>query len=136
MPITQNVREMLARRDGSTRIALVGASNNRSKFGNKILGNMRRKGFTMLPVNPHEAEVEGIPAYPSLAEVPGPVHIVNLVVPPAVSLAVLREADPERFPVVWLQPGSYDEACCATAVERFDTVIVEDCIMVETRRGL
>jgi predicted CoA-binding protein len=116
----------------NTRIALVGASNDRSKYGNIILRDLVRKGFTVLPVNPSEHEVQGLPSVRRVAELADPVHIVNFVVPPEVSLEVLGELDPSRFRVVWFQPGAYDGRVVDAARQRFESVVAGDCIMVET----
>jgi predicted CoA-binding protein len=132
MAIPTAVRELLTKRDGSVRVALVGASNDPSKYGNVILKDLTRKGFDVLPVNPREKEIAFRSVYASINDAPGPIHIVNLVVPPRVARAVLEQADPERVPVVWFQPGSFDDEAVAYAREKFETVIAGDCIMVAT----
>jgi predicted CoA-binding protein len=61
------------------------------------------------------------------------VHIANFVVPPEVTLAVLRGLDPASVPVVWFQPGAFDEEVVSFARKRFRHVVAGDCIMVVTR---
>jgi predicted CoA-binding protein len=122
--------ELLHVRDGSTRIAVVGASNAPEKYGNIITRDLTRKGYTVLPIHPRERRVAGLTAYPTVDAAPGPVHIVNFVVPPAVSREVLATLDPARYEVVWFQPGSYDAEAVRDARARFREVVVEDCIMV------
>ena len=109
------VLEQLRRRGPETRIAVVGASNDPAKYGNVIVKNLAAKGYTVLPVNPRETEIAGLPAFPNLAAVPAPVHIVNVVTPPAVTKGVLEEAARLGLPAVWLQDGSYDEAVLEVA---------------------
>jgi predicted CoA-binding protein len=116
-----------------TRVAVVGASTDRRKFGNIILRDLARKGFTVFPVNPGEGEVEGLRAYASLADVPGGVHIADLVVPPAVGARALAALEPSQAEVVWLQPGAFDPALVALAEARFGAVVAGPCIMVEAR---
>ena len=71
-------------------VAVVGASNDRRKFGNKALRAFRHKGYTVIPVNPNEREVEGTPAVASVLDIEGPVDMVTVYVPPHVGLAVLE----------------------------------------------
>ena len=115
-----------------TRIAVVGASNDPAKYGNVIVRNLAAKGYTVLPVNPKEKEIAGLPAFPSLAAVPGPIHVVDVVTPPPVTKAVLEEAERLGLAAVFLQDGSYDDAVLdAVAKAPFKTVY-EACIMVVT----
>jgi predicted CoA-binding protein len=122
-------------RKTATRIAVVGASNDRSKFGNIIVRDLVARGYRVLPVNPKEPTIEGIPAYASLAAVPKPVDIVDVVTPPAVTLRILEDAAAAGCPLVWLQDGSFDDAVlAATAGAPFSTVH-DACIMIVARRA-
>jgi predicted CoA-binding protein len=126
------VLERLERRTSQTRIAVVGASNNPEKYGNIIVRNLMGKGFTVLPVNPREPQVEGLTAYPSLRDVPTPVDVVDIVTPPAVTLAVLREAAECGIKAVFLQDGSFDDAVLAFAATAPFKTVYNACIMVVT----
>ncbi|MEQ8278766.1 MAG: CoA-binding protein [Deltaproteobacteria bacterium] len=130
MPVDAHVRALLDREPGDVRVAIVGASNDPRKFGHKILLNLARKGFDVVPIHPTEAAVAGRTAYPTVQAAPGPIHIVDFVVPPDVTRAILEGLDADAFEVVWLQPGSFDRAA-AQAAERFAHPVVGDCIMVE-----
>jgi len=134
-PHPQEVLEQLRRRGPETRIAVVGASNDPAKYGNVIVKDLAAKGYTVLPVNPKEKEIAGLPAWPNLAAVPGPIHIVDVVTPPAVTRKVLDEAAALGLPAVWLQDGSYDEAVLAATAEAPFRTVREACIMVASRRG-
>lgn len=125
----------LRKRGPETRIAVVGASNDPSKYGNVIVKDLSAKGYTVLPVNPREAAIAGIPAYPDLASVPAPVHIVNVVTPPAVTRRVLEEASSLGLPAVWLQDGSWDEEALGLAAKSPFLTVYDACIMVASRRG-
>lgn len=131
--VSAYVRGLLEPARPETRIALVGASNDRSKYGHIILSDLLRKGFTVLPVNPTERTIEGLEVHPTVSALDDPVHIVNFVVPPPVSLEVLEALDPARFRVLWFQPGAFDRAVLKRAEERFRDVLGGECIMVETR---
>ena len=134
-PHPPEVLEKLRQRGPGTRIAVVGASNDPAKYGNVIVRNLAAKGYTVLPVNPREAAIAGLPAYPSLAAVPGPVDIVNVVTPPAVTLGILREAALLGLPAVWLQDGSYDDAVLEEAARAPFRTVHEACIMVASNFG-
>jgi len=134
-PHPKEVLEVLRRRVPETRIAVVGASNVPYKYGNVIVKNLAAKGYTVLPVNPREKEVAGLPAFPHLADVPGPIHIVDVVTPPAVTKGVLEEADALGLTAVWLQDGSYDEAALAVAARARFRTVYDACIMVASNFG-
>jgi predicted CoA-binding protein len=134
-PHPPEVLEVLRRRGPATRIAVVGASNDPSKYGNIIVRNLAAKGYTVLPVNPREKEIAGLPAYPNLAATPGPIHLVDVVTPPDVTRSVLEEAARLGLPAVWLQDGSYDEAALAVAAEAPYRTVYEACIMVASNFG-
>lgn len=134
-PHPRDVLEVLRRRGPGTRIAVVGASNDPRKYGNVIVRNLAAKGYTVLPVNPHEKEIAGVTAYARLADVPGPIHIVDVVTPPAVTKAILEEAAGLGLPAVWLQDGSYDDAALEVAARAPFATVYEACIMVASNFG-
>lgn len=123
-------RALLRDRSARVRVAVVGASNDPDKYGNIIVRNLLRHGYTVLPVHPHEHSVAGLPAWPSVAAIPGPVEIVNVVVPPNVARTIVADLPADRVGVVWFQPGSFDADVVARAQARFEAVIAGDCIMV------
>ena len=134
-PHPPEVFEILRRKTAATRIAVVGASNDPSKYGNVIVRNLAAKGYTVLPVNPREREIAGLPAFPDLASVPGPVHLVDVVTPPSVTRQVLEEAARLGLPAVWLQDGSYDDEALAVAAAAPFKTVYEACIMVASNFG-
>jgi predicted CoA-binding protein len=134
-PHPSEVFEILRRKTAATRIAVVGASNVPYKYGNVIVKDLAAKGYTVLPVNPHEKEIAGLPAYPDLASVPGPIHLVDVVTPPGVTRGILEEAARLGLPAVWLQDGSYDDAALAVAARGPYKTVYEACIMVASNYG-
>ena len=126
-------RARLRDKSAATRIAVVGASNDPQKYGNIIVRTLAGQGYTVLPVNPREATIADLPAFPDLASAPGPVHIVDLVTPPDVSRKVLKALDPAAVDVVWLQDGSFDDDVVRQAEARFPVVVHHACIMVVAR---
>lgn len=87
-------------------IAIIGASSNRHKFGNKALRLFAQRGFTVLAINPNEAEVEGYRTYPSVLDVPGPIDLATVYVPPDVGIRVMDEIAQKGIGEVWLNPGA------------------------------
>jgi predicted CoA-binding protein len=88
-------------------VMVIGASRSREKFGNKALRAYVSQGYRVIPVNPLAEEIEGLKAYPSLAEVPlDSVDLISVYVPPESGLELLEEMIRFRPEEVWLNPGS------------------------------
>jgi predicted CoA-binding protein len=96
-------------------VAVIGASSDRRKFGNRAVRAFREQGYTVVPINPHEAEVEGLKAYASVLDVPGPIDMATLYVPPEVGERVIEEIASRRIAEVWLNPGAESAALVARA---------------------
>ena len=95
--------------------AVVGASTDRSKYGNKVLRCYQQHGREVFPINPKAPEVEGLKAYPSLASLPVPVGAISVITPPAATEQVVREAAAAGVKHVWMQPGAESEAAIEAA---------------------
>jgi predicted CoA-binding protein len=96
-------------------VAVIGASSNRRKFGNRAVRAFQQQGYTVVPINPHEAEVEGLKTYASVLEVPGTIDMVSLYVPPEIGLEVIDEIARKGIAEVWLNPGAESDALIARA---------------------
>jgi predicted CoA-binding protein len=107
----------------SKTVAVVGASNDRHKFGNKALRAFQAEGHTVIPINPHETQVEGIRAYASVLEVPGPIDMATVYVQPEIATALLGEFEQKRIPEIWINPGAEDVALMEEARRRGLNVI-------------
>lgn len=96
------------------RIMIIGASNDRHKFGNKAVRAHLRQGHTVLPVNPNESEIEGQPAWANVKDVPGPIDRALFYVPAEVGMRVIDEVA-QRGDVgeVWLNPGAESDELIA-----------------------
>ena len=116
-----------------TRIAVVGASNHPSKYGNIIVKNLVSHGYQVLPVNPKEATIAGLRAYRSLADVPKPIDIVDVVTPPEVTRTILKDAAAAGCGLVWLQDGSFDDGILLNAEAAPFKTVHHACIMVVAR---
>jgi uncharacterized protein len=87
-------------------VAVIGASSDRSKFSNKAVRAFARQGYTVIPVHPREAEIEGLKAYPSVLDVPGPIDMATLYLPPALGVKVIDEIAKKGIADVWINPGA------------------------------
>jgi acyl-CoA synthetase (NDP forming) len=87
-------------------VAVIGASPDRSKFGNKAVRAFVHHGDQVVPINPHEAEIEGLTAYPSVLDVPGSIDMATFYVPPRTGLRVLEEIARKGVAEIYLNPGA------------------------------
>lgn len=90
-------------------VAIIGASTNRSKFGNKALRAHRDKGFRVLPVHPTAKSVEGLEAFRTVGDISVPLDRISVYLPPSLTLSVLKEIADAKASEVWFNPGSDDE---------------------------
>ena len=72
-------------------VAVVGASRDRRKFGNKAVRVSRNQGYTVIPINPRGGKIEGLTAYASILDVPGPIQIATIYVQPHIGPDVMTE---------------------------------------------
>jgi predicted CoA-binding protein len=96
-------------------VAVIGASSNRSKFGNRAVRAFREQGYTVVPINPYETEVEGLKAYRSVLDVPGTIDMASLYVPPEIGEQVIEEIARKGIAEVWFNPGAESDALIARA---------------------
>ena len=96
-------------------VAIIGASTNRRKFGNRAVRAFRDQGYTVIPIHPREREVEDLKAYASMLDVPGPIDMASFYVTPAVGERVIEEVAQKRIAEVWLNPGAESDALVARA---------------------
>ncbi len=97
------------------RVAVIGASIHRDKFGNKAVRAFASQGYDVLPIHRSATRVEGLVAYRSVLEVPGPIDIATFYVGPDVGLQLIEEVATKGIPEVWLNPGSESDALMARA---------------------
>jgi predicted CoA-binding protein len=101
----------------SQTVAVIGASRNHDKFGNKAVRAFAARGYTVIPIHPREHEVEGLRAYPSVLDVPGTIDLATLYVPPYIGVRILDEIVKKGIAEVWLNPGADGPAVVAHARE-------------------
>ena len=120
------IKEFMAQK----KFAVVGATDNKEKYGNQILHNLQDRSYEVYPVNPRLEEIDGKKCYHSLSELPVKVDVVDFVVPPAATETILKECIELGLDRIWLQPGSESDAavdfCCKNNLK----VVHDVCVMM------
>lgn len=101
----------------SKTVAVIGASNNRAKFGNKALRAFEHQGYTVIPINLTEREVEGHKAYVSVLDVPGTIDLATVYVPPRYGVGIMEQLAEKGVTDVYLNPGADGSDVVARARE-------------------
>lgn len=110
-------------------MAIIGASSDRQKYGNKAVRAFVQQGYSVYPVNPKETEIEGIATYKSIREVPVRPDMISVYVPPPVLLKLLPEIAAKGCNELWLNPGTESDEALAEA-ERLGLKVVQACSIV------
>jgi predicted CoA-binding protein len=127
----QAIKQIL---DECKTIAVVGLSSNLMRPSNNVSDYMQRNGYRIIPVNPHEREVLGERAYPTLADVPEKFDLVNVFRRSEEAGAVVDEAISIGAKAVWLQEGVIDRAAAQRAADAGLLVVMDRCILKEHLR--
>jgi uncharacterized protein len=96
-------------------VAVIGASNDRAKFGNKAVRAYAAQGFRVFPVNPKDTVVEGLPAFKGIRDVPERPALVSVYVPPPVLVNLLPDIAARGCDELWLNPGTESDEALALA---------------------
>jgi predicted CoA-binding protein len=110
-------------------IAIIGASGDRQKFGNKAVRAYLKQGYTVYPVNPKETQIENLPVFKSIAEVPVRPNIISVYLPPPVLLKILPDIAARGCDEFWLNPGTESAEVLAEA-ERLGLNVIQACSIV------
>ncbi len=111
--------------------AVVGASRDRNKYGNKVLRCYQQNSRAVYPINPSTREVEGLPAYPGLSDLPEPVESVSIITPPHITETIVEDAHQADVKNLWMQPGAESPKAVQRAEELGLNVIADgSCLLV------
>ncbi len=100
------IREQIDAFLASPVFGVVGASTDRSKYGNKVLRCYLQNGLRAIPVNPKEREVEAVASVSGVSDLPEEVKSISIITPPQVTERVVVEAIKHGITAVWMQPGA------------------------------
>ena len=110
---------------------VVGASTDRSKYGNKVLRCYQMKGLKVVPVNPVKEEIEGLKCVASVSDLPDFVKSISIITPPSVTEKVVDLAIAKGIKNIWMQPGAESSAAVQRCIEAGVNVIADgSCILV------
>lgn len=98
-------------------VAVIGASNDPRKFGNRAVRAFKRQGYTVIPVNPNETQVDGDTTYASVLDVPGRIDMATVYLQPEPGVQVMEQLAQKGVGEVWLNPGADDDRVVARARE-------------------
>ena len=110
-------------------VAILGASNNRAKYGNKAVRAFLEQGYQVYPVNPRETVIESLTAYPSILQVPVRPTMISVYLPPSVLLQVLPDIAAKGCDELWLNPGTESEEVLAES-KRLGLNVIQACSIV------
>lgn len=108
--------------------AVVGVTDKKEKFGYKIFKKLIEHGYEAYGINPKYDFIDGEKIYPALKSVPKKVDVVDVVVPPKVTLNLLDEIHELGIENVWFQPGTYDEEVVEKAKKLGLKMVYDDCV--------
>ena len=111
-------------------LAVFGASQDSSKYGYKIFTALLQKGFRVYGINPKGGEINGHTLYPTLAQVPGPVEVAILVIPPAGAMQAVTQCKENGVKEIWFLPGAQEDNAFVVATAA-GIKAVNACFMAE-----
>lgn len=112
------------------KIAVVGVSRKKTKFGNAIYKELKQKGYNVFPVNPNMQTFEGDTCYSDLKSIPDKADAVIINIPPLQAEKVVREANQAGIKKVWLQQGSQSESALKYCEENGIDCVSNECILM------
>jgi predicted CoA-binding protein len=107
-------------------VAIIGASTDRAKYGNKAVRAFQQQGYEVYPVNPKATEIEGLAAFKSIRDVPARPQLVSVYLPPTVLLKILPDIAARGCDELWLNPGAESDEVLAEA-ERLGLKVIQAC---------
>lgn len=119
-------------KDKNIKIAIIGASNNSSKYGYKIYKNLLLKGYDVTPINPKGVLIDGVETLPGIVKMSNKPDIIDFVVPPSIALSEAKSLEANGFDNFWFQPGSESQELIEFLNTKNINYLVGECIMVET----
>jgi len=111
-------------------VAVIGASKERAKYGNRAVRAYQRQGWTVYAVNPNATDVEGVRTYARIGDIPGDVDRASLYVPPEIGTKLLAEIKAKGVRELFVNPGAESDALLAEA-ERLGLEPVLACSIVD-----
>lgn len=112
------------------KIAVVGVSRNKSKFGTTLYHELKKKGYTVYPINPNMNSIEGDACYPDLHSLPEKADGVIVCVSPSQAENVVKDVKDAGINKVWFQLGSQSESAVSFCKENNIDCISDECVLM------
>lgn len=126
------MREQIEKFLSSPAFAVAGASNDRHKYGNKVLRCYLQHQKTVYPVNPDEDQIEGLPCIKNLMDLPVAVKSLSIITPPLITLTLVNQAIEKGIQNIWMQPGAENQIAIENGLKNNINIIAHGpCILVE-----
>ncbi len=129
--MTASTEDILRR---STTIAVVGMSDHEGKPSHDVPLALAAHGFTVIPVHPGADQIAGLTAYPTLADIPGPVDVVDVFRPTDEAPGIALQAVAIGAGALWLQLGLTSDEARAIAEGAGLDYVEDHCMAVERAR--
>lgn len=124
---SQPIKQFLS----SPAFAVIGASTNREKYGNKVLRCYMQHHMIAFPVNPHEKMIEGVLCYPDIKSLTQEVNSISIITPPAITEQIVEDAIDRGIQNIWMQPGAEsEEAIRKCRAANINVIADGSCILV------
>ena len=114
--------------------AVIGASNDKQKYGYKVLKDFKESKYEVVPINPKEKEILGLKTYKSILDIDFKIDVVIFVVPPRITERVLKEIKKLKINKVWLQPGSESDKAIKYCKDNNIECIHSACVIVNNNK--
>jgi uncharacterized protein len=115
----------------SKAFAVIGASSNREKYGNKVLRCYLQNNKKVYPVNPHQDTIEGLAVVHSVHDLPDEVASISIITPPVITEKIVEEAIKKGIRNIWMQPGAESNSAIQNCKQHKINIIAEGpCILV------
>lgn len=115
----------------TNKIAVVGASRDKEKFGYKVYATLKRVGFSVYPINPKADNIDNDRCYPSISALPIKPDVVITIVPPKITEEVVKEMLKLGIDKIWMQPGSESQSAIDFCKKNKIKVIANLCFVVD-----
>jgi predicted CoA-binding protein len=131
LQLNNPVLEQLKKPD--VKIAIIGATNDTTKYGNTIYRDLKKKGYSVYGINHKATTIDSDPAYKDLSSLGFKPDILNFVVPPKIGFEIIKEAVKNNYDNFWLQPGAESYEIIEFLENSKKNYLANACVMVETR---
>ncbi len=126
-------RELIVDFLSQRKLAVVGMSRSKGKFGNAVFKDLASKGYELFPVHPETDVIDGARCWKDLSSLPELVGGVVIVVPPPETEKVVREALAAGIKRIWMQQGAESAAAVRYCEENGISCVQRQCVMMHAQ---